>query len=160
MARQVGYLLLLLLAANLMSVVVASSSLPRPTCPYNTCMTSSTYLRCTCPPNYPNLVQDSCPTGELKCAAIASTTTTSTSTTSTTTVTASGTTTSQSAPSVQLLSSQLCGIINGINTIVGTIALVMFLIGGVLYAIAHFLPTAGQVKGSLQGWAMGMIIGG
>ncbi|MEM0086906.1 MAG: hypothetical protein QW774_02660 [Candidatus Micrarchaeaceae archaeon] len=60
----------------------------------------------------------------------------------------------------QLLSSQLCGIVNGVRAIIGIIALVMFLVGGVLYAIAHFLPTAGQVKGSLQGWAMGMIIGG
>ncbi|MEM0094927.1 MAG: hypothetical protein QXX74_03325 [Candidatus Micrarchaeaceae archaeon] len=63
-------------------------------------------------------------------------------------------------PANQLLSSQLCGIVNGVRTIIGIIALVMFLIGGVLYAIAHFLPSAGQIKGSLQGWAMGMIIGG
>ena len=60
----------------------------------------------------------------------------------------------------QLISSQLCSIVNGVKTTIGIIALVMFLIGGVLYAIAHFLPSAGQVKGSLQGWAMGMIIGG
>ncbi|MEM3820586.1 MAG: hypothetical protein QXM58_02515 [Candidatus Micrarchaeaceae archaeon] len=60
----------------------------------------------------------------------------------------------------QTLSSQLCGIVSSVRTIIGIIALVMFLIGGVLYAIAHFLPSAGQIKGSLQGWAMGMIIGG
>ncbi|MEM3744844.1 MAG: hypothetical protein QW759_03325 [Candidatus Micrarchaeaceae archaeon] len=84
--------------------------------------------------------------------------TTSISTTSTISPTTIAATTPMSAN--QLLSSQLCGIVNGVRTIIGIIALVMFLIGGVLYAIAHFLPSAGQIKGNLQGWAMGMIIGG
>jgi len=61
---------------------------------------------------------------------------------------------------VGTLTSQLCGIVNGVRTVIGVIALVMFLVGGVLYAVGHFMPAAGQVKASMQGWAMGMILGG
>ncbi len=58
------------------------------------------------------------------------------------------------------LSSQLCAVVTDVRDIVGVFALVLFLIGGVLYAAAHFMPAAGQIRGNLQGWAMGMIIGG
>jgi type IV secretory pathway VirB2 component (pilin) len=58
------------------------------------------------------------------------------------------------------LTSQLCNIITGVRTVIGVIALVMFLIGGILYAVGHFMPAAGNVKASMQGWAMGMILGG
>lgn len=58
------------------------------------------------------------------------------------------------------LSSQLCAIVADVRDIIGIFALVLFLIGGVLYAAAHFMPAAGQIRGNLQGWAMGMIIGG
>ena len=61
---------------------------------------------------------------------------------------------------IQTITSQLCGIVNGVRTTIGVIALVMFLVGGVLYAVGHFLPTAGQIKASIQGWAMGMVLGG
>jgi len=61
---------------------------------------------------------------------------------------------------ITTLTSQLCGIVNGVRTVIGVIALVMFLIGGVLYAVGHFMPAAGQIKASMQGWAMGMILGG
>lgn len=61
---------------------------------------------------------------------------------------------------VETLTSQLCGIVGGVRTVIGVIALVMFLVGGVLYAVGHFMPAAGQVKASMQGWAMGMILGG
>ncbi|MDE1869472.1 MAG: hypothetical protein KGH71_00605 [Candidatus Micrarchaeota archaeon] len=61
---------------------------------------------------------------------------------------------------VTTLTSQLCGIVNGVRTVIGVIALVMFLVGGTLYAVGHFMPAAGQIKASMQGWAMGMILGG
>ncbi len=66
---------------------------------------------------------------------------------------------SQTSPQ-QLLTSQLCGVVEGIRTVIGFIALVMFLVGGVLYAGGHFMPAAGNIKSSMQGWAMGMIVGG
>jgi hypothetical protein len=58
------------------------------------------------------------------------------------------------------LSQEFCNIVNDVRTIIGVFALVMFLIGGILYAAGHFLPSTGQVKGTAMGWAMGMIIGG
>lgn len=58
------------------------------------------------------------------------------------------------------LSSQLCTIVGDVRDVIGVFALVLFIIGGVLYAAAHFLPAAGQIRGNLQGWSMGMIIGG
>lgn len=61
---------------------------------------------------------------------------------------------------VTTITSQLCGIVNGVRTVIGVIALVMFLVGGVLYAVGHFMPAAGQIKASMQGWSMGMILGG
>ena len=61
---------------------------------------------------------------------------------------------------VNALTSTLCNIITGVRSIVGIVALAMFLIGGILYAVAHFMPSAGQAKGATQAWAMGMIIGG
>lgn len=62
--------------------------------------------------------------------------------------------------SLSTLSSTFCGIVNTVRSIISLFALVMFLAGGVLYAVAHFLPTTGQLKGSMQGWALGMILGG
>ena len=61
---------------------------------------------------------------------------------------------------IATLTSQLCNIIIGVRTVIGVIALVMFLLGGILYAVGHFMPAAGNVKASMQGWAMGMILGG
>ena len=58
------------------------------------------------------------------------------------------------------LSSTLCGIIIGISTIIGILAIFMFVLGGILYAFAHFLPAAGNLKGSMQGWGMGVLMGG
>ncbi|HUB92618.1 MAG TPA: hypothetical protein VL945_01520 [Candidatus Saccharimonadales bacterium] len=58
------------------------------------------------------------------------------------------------------LSSTLCGILNGISLIIGVLAIFMFVLGGVLYAFAHFLPAAGNLKGSMQGWGMGVLMGG
>jgi hypothetical protein len=64
------------------------------------------------------------------------------------------------AQTLTTLTSQLCNIIVGVRTVIGVIALVMFLLGGILYAVGHFMPAAGNVKASMQGWAMGMILGG
>jgi len=59
---------------------------------------------------------------------------------------------------ISSLSSAFCALVSTVRSIIALFAVVLFLIGGVLYAIAHFLP--GQLKGSLQGWALGMILGG
>lgn len=59
-----------------------------------------------------------------------------------------------------ILSSSLCGIINTIRTIVGVLSLMLFVLGGALYAIAHIMPAAGNIRGNMQGWALGMVVGG
>jgi len=61
---------------------------------------------------------------------------------------------------ITALSSTFCALVSTVRSIIALFAVVLFLIGGVLYAVAHFLPSAGQLKGSLQGWALGMILGG
>ena len=58
------------------------------------------------------------------------------------------------------VSSAFCYLVGTVKSIIALFAVVMFLIGGVLYAIGHFLPVTGQLKGSVQGWALGMILGG
>lgn len=58
------------------------------------------------------------------------------------------------------ISSTLCGFITGVQTIIGVLALALFLIGGVLYAIAHFLPTSLDYRKNLIGWSTAMIVGG
>jgi len=65
----------------------------------------------------------------------------------------------QNAPSTAV-SSSLCSIITTIQTVVGVIALALFILGGAMYAIAHMLPAAGNLRGNLQGWSLGMIVGG
>ncbi len=61
---------------------------------------------------------------------------------------------------VSTITTQLCAIVNSVRTIVGVLALTLFLIGGVLYAVSHFLPTNLEFKKSLTVWSQGMIIGG
>lgn len=58
------------------------------------------------------------------------------------------------------ITTALCGIIQGIALVIGVLAVFMFILGGVLYAFAHFLPAAGNLKGSMQGWGIGMLMGG
>ena len=58
------------------------------------------------------------------------------------------------------LTSTLCSVIAVIATVIGVIAIFMFVLGGILYSFAHFLPAAGNLKGSMQGWGMGMLMGG
>jgi len=53
---------------------------------------------------------------------------------------------------------RLCGIISFVQAVVGTLAVVLFILGGVLYAVGHFLPATGNVRASMQGWAMGMLM--
>ena len=63
------------------------------------------------------------------------------------------------APST-IISSSFCNIINNVRIVVGVISLVLFVLGGVLYAIAHLMPAAGNLRGNLQGWSLGMVVGG
>ena len=58
------------------------------------------------------------------------------------------------------ISAEFCNIVAYVRDIVGVFALAMFLIGGILYAAGHFMPAAGNIRSTTQGWAMGMIIGG
>ena len=62
--------------------------------------------------------------------------------------------------SASTLSASLCGIVSSIRTVIGVLALLLFIAGGSLYAGAHMLPAAGNLRGNLQGWSMGMIMGG
>lgn len=58
------------------------------------------------------------------------------------------------------IAQQLCSIVALVSQIIGILALFMFIVGGVLYAFAHFLPASGNIKGSMQGWGMGIVMGG
>lgn len=58
------------------------------------------------------------------------------------------------------LSAQLCNIVNGIRAVVGILALALFLLGGVMYAVSHFLPGDVEIKKSMTAWSTAMITGG
>jgi len=58
------------------------------------------------------------------------------------------------------LSVTLCGLISGVRTIVGVVAITLFLVGGIMYAIAHFLPASLDYRKTLMTWAQTMIVGG
>lgn len=64
------------------------------------------------------------------------------------------------SPLESSVSQVLCGIVGFIRAIVGVLALALFILGGVLYAVGHFLPAAGQLRVNMQGWAMGLIFAG
>ncbi len=53
---------------------------------------------------------------------------------------------------------QICSLYNTIHSIVFVLALLLFILGGVMYAVSHILP--GKAKGEFQGYAWAMIIGG
>ncbi len=72
----------------------------------------------------------------------------------------SATTTGTGTGSVSALSLSLCAIVGEIRTVIGILALLLFIAGGSLYAGAHMLPAAGNLRGNLQGWSLGMIMGG
>jgi hypothetical protein len=56
------------------------------------------------------------------------------------------------------VSSVLCGIVMLIKSVSVVLAIAMFVIGGILYAVGNLLT--GQMKQSAHGWAQGLIIGG
>ena len=70
---------------------------------------------------------------------------------------ASAQSTSNTSTTIQ---STLCGIISTISSVIFIIAIFMFVLGSILYGVAHMFPAAGNLKGSTQGWGIGMIIGG
>ena len=59
-----------------------------------------------------------------------------------------------------VLTSVFCSIISTVRTVIGILALALFLLGGVLYAVSHFLPTTLDVKKSMASWSTAMIVGG
>jgi len=61
-------------------------------------------------------------------------------------------------PFQNAVSKELCGIVNFVKAIVGILAVVLFMLGGVFYAIGHFLPATGNLRSNVQGWAMGMLM--
>jgi len=56
------------------------------------------------------------------------------------------------------LQSTLCGIVALLNTVLYTLALALFVIGGSLYTLAHTLPA--QSRGMMQGYGAGIMMGG
>lgn len=68
-----------------------------------------------------------------------------------------GSTSSANVTSVQ---KTFCSLISLISEIIEILAIFMFALGAILYGSATLLPAAGNFKGSMQGWGMGMIIGG
>ena len=61
---------------------------------------------------------------------------------------------------VTTITSVLCSIVSDIQAIVGILALAMFIIGGVMYAVAHFLPAGGNYRSNVQGWGVMLMMGG
>ena len=54
----------------------------------------------------------------------------------------------------------LCSVISTVSFVLTILALMLFVLGGTLYAFAHFLPATGNFRGNMQGWGMGMLMGG
>ncbi len=59
---------------------------------------------------------------------------------------------------VSTVEGTLCSIYFAIHSLVFVIALVLIVLGGILYAGAHMVP--GETRGKLQGYSWTMIIGG
>ena len=57
-----------------------------------------------------------------------------------------------------MISSDICPIYVAVNTGIFILGLTLMILGGALYAAAHIMPASS--KGSMQGYGMGMIIGG
>ena len=53
---------------------------------------------------------------------------------------------------------ELCRIIYQIQLVLGVLSLLLFIMGGILWAGSHLLPNAGQHRSSMQGWAIGLVI--
>jgi hypothetical protein len=56
------------------------------------------------------------------------------------------------------ISSIACAIYWGLHTVVFIVGLALAMLGAIIYAISHI--AGGQLKGSLQGYGIGMITGG
>ncbi len=56
--------------------------------------------------------------------------------------------------------SLICGIISFVQAVIGILVVAMFILGGILYAVGHFLPQTGNLRGNMQSWAMGMLLAG
>jgi hypothetical protein len=84
----------------------------------------------------------------------------STTTTSVPVTSPSSTTTTIPPAGAAAIVVQLCNIVNEVRSIIGIIALVLFMLGGLMYAISHFLPTNLEFKKSMTTWSTAMIIGG
>ncbi len=52
----------------------------------------------------------------------------------------------------------ICGIYSLVHTIIFVLGLLLIIIGAAMYAGSHVLP--GNLKSSMQGYGMGMIVGG
>jgi hypothetical protein len=57
------------------------------------------------------------------------------------------------------ISSQLFSLCSGIKSVIGLLAIVLLLLGALFYAFSHLVPASGNLKGSMQGWALNMIVG-
>ncbi len=57
------------------------------------------------------------------------------------------------------ITNALCGVVAIIADVIGVLAILMFVLGGTLYGFAHFMPASGNMKGSMQGWGMGILMG-
>ncbi|MCL5404974.1 MAG: hypothetical protein M1125_04040 [Candidatus Marsarchaeota archaeon] len=56
------------------------------------------------------------------------------------------------------ITSVICPIYSAISIGIFILGLALIVLGGALYAAAHIMP--GQSKGSIQGYGMGMVVGG
>ena len=59
---------------------------------------------------------------------------------------------------IEQVKSTLCGVVGAIKIISVVLAVTMFVVGGILYAVGNMLT--GGMKQSAHGWAQGLIIGG
>ncbi len=54
-----------------------------------------------------------------------------------------------------VITNEVCSIYNIIHTVIFVIALALMVLGGAIYAVSH---ATGGMKGTLQGYAMGLIL--
>jgi hypothetical protein len=60
--------------------------------------------------------------------------------------------------SAQSATSVICNLLTQVEDVIFILALALMILGGSLYAAANIMPS--QQKGAIQGYGMGMIIGG
>jgi hypothetical protein len=64
----------------------------------------------------------------------------------------------QTGPTATALVTAICNVFNTVKTIIFILAILLFVLGGVLYAGSNMLPSS--QRGEFQGYGMAMIIGG